>query len=135
MSDTNNNSKPSNHANHDDISHNSSNATEETDFTLAYCPICQTTGRKDHMCSKCENADITYNIPVEAYKPPNSETHEDEDFDIETQNDSDNNDQDVEINSQNHDDIEDILYYNTTEANKSSQASQESMNQDNQDQI
>jgi len=64
MSNTINNTKSSNQPDNDNISHNSSNDTEEMDFTLAYCPICQTTGRKDHMCSECDKKDITYSIPV-----------------------------------------------------------------------
>ncbi len=91
------------------------NSTGETDFTLAYCLICQTTGQKGQICSTCENVDITYKIPVIDYKPPNSETHEDQDFDINSQNDSDKNDYDTENNSQNHDHIEDFLHDDSSE--------------------
>jgi len=117
----------SNQPDSDNISHNSSNDTELTDFTLAYCPICQTTGRKDHMCSECDKKDITYSIPVVPDETTNSENHEDENFDIETQDDSDKDDQeDMESNSQNHDNIEDFLNYDTTEEIKSSKSSETS---------
>jgi len=117
----------SNQPDSDNISHNSSNDTEQTDFTLAYCPICQTTGRKDHICSECDKKDITYSIPVVPDETPNSENHEDENFDIETQDDSDKDDQeDMESNSQNHDNIEDFLNYDMTEEIKSSKSSETS---------
>jgi len=96
-------------------SDNSSNSTGETDFTLAYCPICQTTGQKGRICSTCENVNITYKIPVIDYEWPNSGTHEDQDFDINSQNDSDENDYNTENNSQNHDHIEDFLHDDSSE--------------------